>query len=85
MWDVHWYAKRLAVEEREHEDVQSAPGVISGGDGDKTRRSDQVSGDKSGGGYGGAEALAIVGEICEVSEAMHFARDELGIVCAHLY
>jgi len=82
--DLHRYPEGLAVEEWQHEDVECAPRVVSRGAGGEAGRSDRVYGNESGRGCGRIETLRIVREVGEVSEAVHFARDQLRVVGAHL-
>lgn len=85
MWlDSHWYPKGLAVEERQDKDVKCAPWVVSRGTSDETWWGYRVCRNESGGRSRGIEALCIIREVCEVPQTVHFARNELRVVCAHL-
>jgi hypothetical protein len=78
---LYWYPKGLAVEERQDVDVECAPRVVSRGAGGEAGWSDRICGNESGRGCSHIEAhieaLGIVRKVGEVSEAVHFARDQL--------
>lgn len=75
--DSHWYPQGLAVEERQDEDVECAPRVVSRGASGKAGWSDGTCGNESGRGRDRIKALCIARKVCEVSETVHFARDQL--------